>query len=517
MSRARPPDEDRPGRILNIVSYDEVGATTGHRTGLSWPLLVAASTFLVLLTRGGLLADGDTYWHIAAGRWMFPHFAIPSVDALSYSMAGAQWSAHEWLSEIIFAAAFSIGGWSAVIGVAAAAFASALAILTRYLLRHLEPLYALVFAAMAFSLAAQHLLARPHTLAAPLLVFWTVALLRAREADRAPSLRIVPLMVVWANLHGSFAFGLALGAAFGAEAILEAEGSAARWLATRQWSRFLLAALAASMVNPHGIYALVFAYELSRMDFINRISEWSSTSFEGVEPLEIWLLIAGVAMLTRGLRLRPMRIVLLLGLLHMALHHRRHQDLLGLLAPAIVAKPLAAQWFAVHGKGKQAAALDRWFASLVPPARKAACSMVLACLAAAALVAVRIDALRPPKSMTPDAALAAVRAAYPGGLSPLPGRVLNGYEFSGYLIFSGVAPFIDARGDLYGDAFFFAYQKAIHLERPELLPKLLEKYHVGWTILSPDLPAVALLDRLPGWRRFYADKTAVVHIHDAPN
>jgi hypothetical protein len=119
--------------------------------------------------------------------------------------------------------------------------------------------------------------------------------------------------------------------------------------------------------------------------------------------------------------------------------------------------------------------------------------------------------------MTPDAALAAVRAAYPGGLSPSPGRVLNSYEFSGYLIFSGVAPFIDARGDLYGDAFFFSYQKAIHLESPELLPKLLEKYHVGWTLLSPDLPAVALLDRLPGWRRFYADDTAIVHIHNAPN
>jgi hypothetical protein len=502
---------------MNTLSYNGVGATTGHRTGLSWPLLVAASTFLLLLTRGGLLADGDTYWHIVAGRWMFQHFAIPTVDPFSYTMAGAQWTAHEWLSEIVFAAAYSIGGWSAVIGVAAAAFATALAILTRYLLRHLEPLYAVVFVAMAFSLASQHLLARPHTLAAPLLVFWAVALLRAREASGAPPLWVAALMVVWANLHGSFAFGLALGAVFGAEAILEAEGPAARWRATQQWSGFLLAALLASMMNPHGIYALVFAYDLSRMNFISRISEWSSTSFVGVEPLEIWLLIAGIALLTRGLRLPPVRIVLLLGLLHMALHHRRHHDLLGLLAPAIVAKPLAAQWFAARSKGKQAAVLDRWFASLVPPARKAACSIVLACLAAAALVAVRIDALRPPKLMTPDAALAAVRAAYPGGLSPLPGRVLNSYEFSGYLIFSGVAPFIDARGDLYGDAFFFSYQKAIHLESPELLPKLLEKYHVGWTILSPDLPAVALLDRLPGWKRFYADETAIVHIHNAPN
>jgi len=72
-------------------------------------------------------------------------------------------------------------------------------------------------------------------------------------------------------------------------------------------------------------------------------------------------------------------------------------------------------------------ALDRLFASLVPPARKPACSIVLACLAIAAVVAVRIDGLRPPKLMTPDTTLAAVRAAYPNGLSPLPGPVLNSY------------------------------------------------------------------------------------------
>src|SRR5258708_10386711 len=212
---------------MNTLSYNGVGATTGHRKGLSWPLLVAASTFLRVRTRGGLLADGDTYWHIVSGRWMFQHFAIPTVGPFSYTMAGAPWTAHEWLSEIVFAAAFSIGGWSAVIGVAAAAFATALAILARYLLRHLEPLYALVFVAMAFSLAAQHLLAPPHTLAAPLLGFWTVALLRAPEASCAPPLRIAPLMIVWANLHGSFAFGLVLVAVFGPHPILEPEGSSA--------------------------------------------------------------------------------------------------------------------------------------------------------------------------------------------------------------------------------------------------------------------------------------------------
>ena len=498
--------------MLSLSSNDVV-AREGNRAGLSWPLVVAAFTFLLLLTRAGMLQDGDTYWHIVAGRWMLQHHVIPSVDPFSYTMPGAPWIAHEWLSEIVYAAAFTLGGWSGIVGVAAAAFAAALAILTRYLLRHLEPLYALVFVAMAFSLATQHLLARPHTLAAPLLVFWAVALLRAREAGRAPPLWVALLMAVWANLHGSFPFGLALAAVFGAEAILVSGGSAARWRAAQQWGGFLLASLLASMANPHGLYGLVFAYDLSQMKFINSVSEWRPTEFDGVQPLEIWMLIAAVALFTRGLKLPPVRIVLIVGLLHLALHHRRHSDLIGFLAPAIVAEALGAQWFAVRGKGEQAASLDRLFKSLASPARAATCAIVMACLAVAGVAATRIDALRPPPLTTPDAALAALSAAYPGGFSSSPGRVFNSYEFAGYLIFTGVAPFIDGRGDMYGDKFFFRYKDALELKNPDSLPELLDQYHIGWTLLRPELPAVALLDRLPGWKRFYADDTAVIHIH----
>jgi len=72
--------------------------------------------------------------------------------------------------------------------------------------------------------------------------------------------------------------------------------------------------------------------------------------------------------------------------------------------------------------------------------------MVLTALAATGLAAIRIDALRPPPATTPDAALAAVRAAYPGASTPFPKRVLNSDEFAGYLIFNGIAPFIDGRG-----------------------------------------------------------------------
>ena len=86
------------------------------------------------------------------------------------------------------------------------------------------------------------------------------------------------------------------------------------------------------------------------------------------------------------------------------------------------------------------------------------------------------------------------------------------YNFGGYLIFSGVEPFIDGRY-LYGDAFLKRYVEAMLLESDQL-PHLLTEYGVTWTLISPNWPAVVLLDHLPGWRRLYADDIAVVHVRD---
>jgi hypothetical protein len=40
---------------------------------------------------------------------------------------------------------------------------------------------------------------------------------------------------------------------------------------------------------------------------------------------------------------------------------------------------------------------------------------------------------------------------------------------------------------------------------------LLDEYRISATLLAPSTPAVALLDRSPGWQRLYADAVAVVH------
>jgi type IV secretory pathway VirB2 component (pilin) len=487
--------------------------------GLSWPLLVAGCSFLMVFARGQhLLMDADTYWHIAAGRWMLAHHSIPTVDPFSYTFLGAPWTAHEWLSEIVYAATYAIGGWSAVVAIATAAFVAALAILTRYLLRHLVPIHALAFVALSVALMIPHLLARPHVLAAPVLVGWAVALVRARESNRAPALWLTPLMTLWANLHGSFPFGLALVGAFATEAVTVAGDANARWRAVRQWGVFLITAVLAALMNPRGIYGLVFATDMLHMNYaLAHVSEWQSPNFNTFEPLEVLLLVAAAVSLTRGLRLPPLRIVMLLGLLHLSLKHIRHADLLALLAPIVAAQPLASQLSHTGDQANQAVNLDRIFVALARPAKPIASAGVLLMLAVVVMIGIRFSELRPPAGITPEAALSAVRIGFPGGAAPLPGPVLNDYGFGGYLIYVGIRPYIDSRADLYGDAFLSNFARALDLKSPELLPDLLARHHIGWTLLKPDQAAVALLDRLPGWRRFYTDDIAVVHVRSGPD
>lgn len=105
--------------------------------------------------------------------------------------------------------------------------------------------------------------------------------------------------------------------------------------------------------------------------------------------------------------------------------------------------------------------------------------------------------------LAPKAALAAVAR------HGVAGPVLNDYNFGGYLIFSGIAPAVDGRVDMYGEDFVKRYDDL------GSLPALLDEYRIAWTLFHPTAPQVVLLDHLAGWRRLYAGDVAVVHVRAA--
>jgi hypothetical protein len=289
------------------------------------------------------------------------------------------------------------------------------------------------------------------------------------------------VMLVWANLHGSFAFGLGLAAALALEAVIE---DRAAW---KDWGLFLLLSLIAAAITPQGAQGLLFPFKLLMLGSIRNVGEWAPTSL--TEPAPFLIALAGLAWLgvTRKLDLSPLRILILVGLVWLALAHVRHQMLFGIVAPMLVADGLRQRWPARETD------LPAWLAPLG--------AGLLALLIAARLV---LPAARGDDRVTPMTALASV----PASLRAQP--VLNAYDFGGYLIFSGVKVFVDGRTDMYGDAFLADYDRMMRPDR-QALGDALARWHIAWSILPPG-PAARMMETIPGWHRAYGDQFAVVDI-----
>jgi len=459
------------------------------------PAIAALLVFCIVAFAPQVLNDGDTFWHLAAGQWMLDHGQVVRTDVFSHTAAGRPWVAHEWLAEVLMAAAFRAAGWSGLSFLFGLSTAAAIALVAQRLRRALPPLSLACVLALAFGCMAPSLLARPHLLSLPLLVAWTLGLLEARDQGRAPPVWLAGLMVLWANLHGGYVFGLALIAPFALEALVAAEGR--RREAVCGWGLFGAASVAAALVTPFGFAGLLYPFQILTMTSLPGIVEWRPADFSHPGPLEITLLAGLFVTLSRGVRVPALRLALLLLLLHMALNHARHQIVLAVVGPLLLAEPLGqALAGAAPQPGLRAAAADRrWALGAV------------AALLALSAVRLALPVIRHDGPQAPIAALQHVPAA----LAAQP--VFNDYGFGGYLISRGVRPFIDGRSDMYGDAFTQAYFRA---ERPDpgTLDALLTRWKVSWTILAAGDPVVGVMDRRPGWRRLYADRYAVVHVRD---
>lgn len=165
------------------------------------------AVFAILLFNPRVLNDGDTYWHLAAGQWMLDHGRVPNFDPFSFTHGGQPWVPHEWLSEIAMIAAYKAAGWTGIVVLFGLATALSMGLFLGWLSRWLGPIALAVVAWLSVGCMWVGLFTRPHLLALPIMIYWTGRLLDARAEGRAPPLWLAGLMVLWANLHGSFVFG----------------------------------------------------------------------------------------------------------------------------------------------------------------------------------------------------------------------------------------------------------------------------------------------------------------------
>ena len=453
--------------------------------GGGFALAFAIAVLLIPAALGSsttIFNDGDVSWHIATGQWILDQRAIPYSDPFSFTHAGKPWVPIEWLAEVMMAGAYRLAGYRGIAALVTAALIALHAIVFLNAARFLRPFAAVGVIVLMDMVLVPMMLARPHLLAWALVAGWTWLMLRAREGARAPPLAAALLMIVWANLHGSFVLGLAIAAAFGLEALLATPD---KGRVVRQWGLFGLACAGAVLVNANGIEGVTHPFRIANMAILPLIEEWKPSSYR-VTPF-FFLILAGSLLLValKRPKLPVVRWLMLGGLVVLALLQVRHQAMLAIVATMLVPTGFARRSLTVERK----------------PA-------LLAAAAALALVAVRaILPLSPEYGEThPWRLIAAVPAELRGE------PVLNGYAMGGPLILSGIRPYIDGRGDMYGDELVTDYKRIIDGD-PAALAAAVEQWNIRWAILPNRHARLnAQLERAPGWRRIRKDEVGAVYV-----
>jgi hypothetical protein len=162
-------------------------------------LMAVVATLAAYLTMAQRLADPDQFWHIATGRWIVQNGAVPTVDVFSWwaTANGREWVAQEWLFGIFVYAAYWLGGFTAVYW-----FASILEGMTIFVVyglvraRKVDPLWAMLVTIVSMFGTLYFAAPRPQMLTF-ILVPLTALLLEKDKWGWA-----LAIMLLGVNVHG---------------------------------------------------------------------------------------------------------------------------------------------------------------------------------------------------------------------------------------------------------------------------------------------------------------------------
>jgi hypothetical protein len=460
--------------------------------------------------------DPDLWGHLRFGQLFISHPHLASRDIYSYSAPGARVYDHEWLGEAVMTVAYNAGG---VIGLKL--WKLFLTALTLLFITDAEAstgappsiqLPVLLIASFGLILQAQF---RPQMFT--LACFGALLALLARETYRRDVRLwlIVPLMALWANLHGGFFIGIAAMLVYTA-VVLACDFAAGEDLS--RGGRLTLIAAAgclATLWNPYGLdlWKVVFR-ALADPYTRDVVRDWQPLWFAlhqqlRTAPSGLFLYASVIAML----------IALALGCVR---NPPAPRDLPLIAVAALMA---LAAWMSVRNLALAAIAasapLSRCMSriSFRQPGRRisvrpwplasqfAAMAIALAIAYGGGLLSSGLTADR----AYPAAALVFMRTHH------LNGNVLAEFGWGEYLIWHAAPKnkvFIDGRYDTVYPLkvirdyiqFFFGEPGA---------DAVLDSYPHQFVLIGPNAPARQVMDRRGDWRLIYRDNCSLLYAHSS--
>ncbi len=447
-------------------------------------------------------ADADLWWHLRAGQVMCESRNILLADVFSYTRAGAPWVNAFWLSELLLYGLHALGGMFAV-----AAFVALTGALTFWIIYRRLPGHPI---RNAFLILLTAITAAPIWGPRPqILSFLLVAVLDTWLANRPRANWILlPLFVLWANIHGGWIWGFLLLAAHIMGTFLQSLAASAETktslrndaLALIFWT--ILAALALGL-NPNGL--AIWKLPFTQVDVSLQIQEWHSPDFHRLDfhPF-LWTLF--LLILAAPFAPRPLNFPQLfktLGFAYLTFVAQRNIALF-----AIVAAPLLAEWFDAFAQTLPARP-RRLTPNPKPGAAASSLINLLIILMLSLAAFANLFVLTRPERIeanVPAGAVTWIRENRPEG------RIFNSYNWGGYLAWSlpEYPVFIDGRADMYGDEMISQWQGVVNAG-PDVFT-VLEKWDINFVLLEPAWPVVPILER-QGWSAAYRDRQSVILLH----
>lgn len=499
-------------------------------------LLVAAASSLAAASTGlQAAADGDIWWHLAAGREMVARGGLLFSDPFSSGAAGRDWVDVHWLFQLAAYAAHAGLGLAGLVWVKCALIAVGASLLY-FAVEPRRGSWArgvLVTSLLAGLLVARSLLlARPVIGTLVMLAFFFLQLERFRRDGRWRHLVTLPLaQVVWANFQGLSALGPFVVGSYALGALGWASlGETRAWpfarearalsRSAKQHARWLLAALAgcvlATAVTPFGARGALLPALLLRRLLPGEGQVFAQHVAENLPPFELerlsggefwhlkWYLgLLGLSVLVAGRRLLLSHASLLLGFVGLALLSNRNVLLLYWVGAPILAMNLA--------PALRRAVVSRFRHTGVRVATAGNIGVFFALACVSAVAAAREPAFSEPSPFRVPAESARRLAALPVG-----GDVFAADHYGGYLIwqlYPRFRPYIDTRLVLRSADEFSEYLRIA--DEPERFDDFQARRRFSYVVLPVSFPdryqrLLGHLYRSPDWKLLFTDGSEVL-------
>lgn len=259
-------------------------------------LTVLLIAYFGIVGKTRLLNDADTLWHTIVGKKILES-GFATTDTFSFSFRGDEWIANQWLAECLLAAWDYAGGFDGILCWTVFILTCIYAALSlRYLCQGIDPILTAAFLTLVISASAYTLHSRPHifSIAALGAVFVVLRDVEQRKRRLSTLLWLIPLCVLWSNLHGGVlggvgTIGLATGAWTGLWLIRRDSPVAHARDLLLVWT-VVVGCLAALVVTPFGYGSLSTWITIMHLPLRDLVTEHAPLAPGSVEGLTVLLL-----------------------------------------------------------------------------------------------------------------------------------------------------------------------------------------------------------------------------------